>query len=223
MLVIGHRGAAGYKIENTISSIKKAIELKVDYFEVDVQETKDGEIIVFHDFELDRLTNSKGKISELNYSDIKKVVVKNEEHIPTLKEVLKLIKNENVNIFIEIKTQNIEKKVIEIALKYLTKNRFILGSFYHKVVKNIKKIDNEIETLSLLEGYPVDISSIIKDSKCDYLGLGYGFIDKEFVSEIHKNSCKVFVWTVNRIEDIKNMYNCNVDGIISNYPDRVLL
>ena len=90
-LIIGHRGAKGHVAENTLPSIAKAIELGVDGIEVDVFLCKSGELVVFHDKKLDRLTNAKGYIESLEYDSIKKISVLGKYKIPTLDEVLELI------------------------------------------------------------------------------------------------------------------------------------
>ena len=91
MLVIGHRGASGYVTENTLESIQKALDLNVDGIEIDVQRCASGEIVVFHDKELDRLTNHKGLIEKTNFDELSTILIKEKYKIPTLEEVLKLI------------------------------------------------------------------------------------------------------------------------------------
>ena len=90
-LIIGHRGAKGYIAENTLPSIAKAMELGVDGIEIDIFLCKSGELVVFHDKKLDRLTNNHGYIESLEYDSIKKISVLGGYKIPTIGEVLKLI------------------------------------------------------------------------------------------------------------------------------------
>ncbi len=222
MLVIGHRGAAGHEVENSIKSIKKGISFDVDYIEIDVQRTKDNKIIVFHDKRLNRLTNYSKTIFDYTFKELKdNVTLSNGESLPLLSEVCKIIAESNKKLFIEIKSINIEKEVIDIANRYLSKNNYIIGSFFHKAILKVKQIDNSINTLALLEGGLIDITPIIDDTTCDYLGMGYQFIDGDIVDSIHKQNKKIFLWTVNYVDDIKKAIELNVDGIISNYPDRV--
>jgi len=222
MLVIGHRGAAGHEVENSIKSIKKGISFDVDYIEIDVQRTKDNKIIVFHDKRLNRLTNYSKTIFDYTFKELKdNVTLSNGESLPLLSEVCKIIAESNKKLFIEIKSINIEKEVIDIANRYLSKNNYIIGSFFHKAILKVKQIDNSINTLALLEGGLIDITPIIDDTNCDYIGMGYQFIDGDIVDSIHKQNKKIFLWTVNYVDDIKKAIELNVDGIISNYPDRV--
>src|SRR4051812_40176733 len=89
--IIGHRGAAGLVFENTLASIQKAIDLGIEIIEIDVWQTTDGEIVVFHDAYLDRITDATGFIAEMSYEKLENTPLKNGDKIPTLKEVLNLI------------------------------------------------------------------------------------------------------------------------------------
>ena len=92
-LVIGHRGAMGHETENTLASIQKALDLGVDMIEIDVFKIQSGEIVVFHDERLERLSNAAGKIEEYNMFDLNKVILDGNHKIPMLQDVLKLIDN----------------------------------------------------------------------------------------------------------------------------------
>lgn len=105
ILKIGHRGAMGYVAENTIESIKKALEFKVDGIEIDVHKCKSGELVVFHDFTLDRMTNGTGEISQYSLLELKKLKVNDEYEIPTFEEVLNEI-DKKCFINIELKGRN---------------------------------------------------------------------------------------------------------------------
>ena len=114
MKKIGHRGVRGIKPENTLESILEAVNLGFDMAEIDIQMTKDGKIIVFHDYDLKRLFNSNKKISELTYEELLTIT----DEIPLLKEVIKNIKDKNMELNIEIKELFQKNGIIE-ELKYL--------------------------------------------------------------------------------------------------------
>ena len=101
-LVIGHRGAMGYETENTIASIEKAIELGVSMIEIDVLRIKSGELMVFHDKRVDRLTNGAGEIEDYYMSDVLALNLVGGHKIPTLQQVLKAVDG-RVKINIELK------------------------------------------------------------------------------------------------------------------------
>ncbi|MEM2727493.1 MAG: glycerophosphodiester phosphodiesterase family protein, partial [Candidatus Bathyarchaeia archaeon] len=127
-LRIGHRGAKGYEPENTILSFKRALELGVNAIEFDVRRTKDGEIVVIHDAEVDRTTNGKGLVGELTLSEIKSLSTEKGEKIPTLEEALDFLDRKS-KIFIEIKEVGIEEKVLEIVRRKGLEDNVIIISF----------------------------------------------------------------------------------------------
>ena len=116
MLKIGHRGARAYEPENTVSSYKKALELGVDAVELDVRRTKDGEIIVIHDAEVDRTTNGKGLVSQLTLKEIKQFNTEKDQKIPTLEEALDFL-DKKVKVLIELKETGFEEKTLKTIRK----------------------------------------------------------------------------------------------------------
>ena len=133
LIVIGHRGAMGHALENTIESVKKAIDLKVDGIEIDVFKSKSGELIVYHDPSLSRLSNSTAFIEQISLDSIKKVELIGGLSIPTLNEVIDIIP-EKIFLNIELKGENTAYETNKIIIKYLsesnlTPSKFIISSF----------------------------------------------------------------------------------------------
>ena len=114
--VIGHRGAMGHAPENTITSIKKALMFDVDAIEIDVFRCLTGEIVVFHDKKLSKLTNGKGNIENKTLTELRKLKVMETDSIPTLEEVISVI-NGKVSLNIELKGKNTAKGVLDIMHK----------------------------------------------------------------------------------------------------------
>src|SRR6478672_815772 len=112
ILIIGHRGAKGYKPENTLSSFQKAVDMKVDGIELDVHSSSDGEIVVFHDETLDRMTNGRGNISQYSFSELRDFRIAREHQIPTLKEVFDLV-DKRCLINIELKAKTTVKPAVD--------------------------------------------------------------------------------------------------------------
>jgi glycerophosphoryl diester phosphodiesterase len=136
----GHRGAAGFAPENTLSSIKKALDFNTDRIEVDVRQTKDNVVVCLHDETIDRTTNGKGLVNEFTYSDLQKFDAglkfskkfKNEK-VPTLEEVMQII-NGKSKLVVEIKDGDelypeLKKKVVELINKYNGKDWIFVHSF----------------------------------------------------------------------------------------------
>jgi len=163
--IVGHRGAAKEKPENTLISFEYAIELGIEIVECDVRETKDGELIISHDENLKRLIGIDVKISDLNLEEIKRFRIENEP-IPTLKEVLALVQNK-CGLFIEIKEPPSTEKVIK-AIKETTNSTDWLAviSFYEEALKLVKTIDPKITT-GLIYSKPPGKIIEAKKLKCE--------------------------------------------------------
>ena len=161
MEILAHRGASGTAPENTIAAFKKALIDGCDGFEFDVQQTKDGKIVVFHDWTLERTSNGQGHLRDYTLEELKKLDVGSwfsdefkGEQIPTLEETLDIIPDDKL-INIELKEEHsvergTENKVLEIIKRYPNKN-IIVSSFSHNLLKNLKELDIKLSEISLDE------------------------------------------------------------------------
>ncbi|MCP5063387.1 MAG: glycerophosphodiester phosphodiesterase [Ignavibacteriae bacterium] len=225
--IVAHRGASGYAPENTLTSMKKAIEMNAEMSELDVQETADGEIILLHDGTLKRTTGVDGNIWETNYSDLKGMDVgswfsdeyKNEP-IPTLKEVIDLVKGK-MKLNIELKANKHEKMLAERSLKIVTDNNFldqvVFTSFKFAESDKIRELNPKAKVGYIFSKFPKDVDVFTAD--IDLLSTYYKIVDAEFIKKAKANGKEVAVWTVNKPEDMKRMIEIGVDQIITNYPD----
>lgn len=240
VLVTAHRGASGYAPENTLSSVKKALEIGVDRIEVDVQQTSDGVVVCLHDKILDRTTDSKGKVGKKPWDEVQKVKASGKfesefpnEPIPTLEQVFELMDGKT-QFVIEIKAGNktypgIEENVVKLIQKYKAEKWALVHSFNDKVLKHIHNNHPEIRLQKLFVSYSGGVMldfklHSVKLSKYDYVegfGISKSAAKEKLVKKIHELGKVVHVWTVNSEEDIQKILNLGVDGIISNYPDRV--
>ena len=222
MLVFGHRGAAAYEPENTIPSIRRALEMDLDYVEIDVQRTKDDVPVVFHDDLLDRITKSSGYIWDYTFERLEsEVVVMGRERIPSLEEVCELAADAGGRLFVELKALGIEADALSLVMKLLPPSRFIIGSFHHEAVLNVKDAVSEVTTAAILEGSPLNAGRIVQDTGCDYLSLGLSTINPRVVAEARAAGARVLVWTVDDVRDLERMEGMGVDGVFSNVPDRM--
>ncbi len=223
MIIIGHRGAAGYAVENTLISVRKAIETGVDYVEVDIQPSRDGRFMVFHDRLLNHLTNRKGYLKDFTFKTLKdEVRVDGTEVIPTLEEVCALVAGSSSGLFVEMKMDRHAKEVLGIIMQYLDIGRFMIGSFYHSVLREIKTLNPDAVTVALLECSPVSVEQIFLDTGCDYIGFGLDSLDVDLIRRVHDMGGYSLVWTVDDPEEIKLVLDSKADGIISNYPILVM-
>ncbi|MGO4919204.1 glycerophosphodiester phosphodiesterase [Maribacter spongiicola] len=224
-LVIGHRGAMGHETENTLASIQKAMDLGVDMIEIDVFKIKSGEIVVFHDETLNRLTNAPGNIEDYYIVDLKKVIVEGGHAIPMLQDVLKLIDNK-VALNIELKGAGTADKVNHIMNYYIEKRNwspenFIISSFNWDELKEIRRHNPNVAIAVLTEENPVDAIPVAKELNAVAINPYFKNLDVESANEIREAGFKIYTWTVNEPADIDAMKRISVDGIITNFPERV--
>ncbi len=223
-LVIGHRGAMGYETENTLASIQKAMDLGVDMIEIDVFKIKSGEVVVFHDERLERLSNAGGNIEEYYIFDLKKVILDGNHKIPLLQDVLKLIDNK-VALNIELKGDNTAHRV-NFIMEYYIKQRgwspenFVISSFNWDELREMRRINSDIAIAVLTEENPIDAISVAKELNAIAINPWFKKLTAEQTQAIQKEGLKVYAYTVNEIEDIAKMREFGVDGIFTNYPDR---
>lgn len=224
-LKIGHRGAKGYVAENTLASIQKALDLGVDAIEIDVHLCQTGQLVVFHDFTLERLTEGKGDIAMKSLEELKSLKVNGQFSIPTLLEVLDLVHKKCV-LNIELKgPQTAFEACKSIQLYTETKawkfEDFIVSSFKHDELKTVYNINKNIP-LAVLTEFDIDSAIDVAETiKAKAIHPFYKLLDQHKVKELQKVGYKVNTWTVNDIEAIALMKSYGVDGIISDFPDRI--
>jgi glycerophosphoryl diester phosphodiesterase len=225
ILKMGHRGAKGYVAENTIESIQKALDFGVDGIEIDVHLCASGELVVFHDFTLDRMTNGTGEVSKLSLSELKELKVANEFQIPTLEEVLNLIDKKYL-LNIELKGKNTASKSVEIIQYYVQNkgwnyNNFIVSSFQHHELEAVFNLDKNIPLGVLTKANIDDAIEFAKTISAIAIHPNAAIVTKTNVQKAQNLGYKVNVWRVNDVDEIKRMKRYNVDAIISDFPDRL--
>ncbi|MDX1975973.1 MAG: glycerophosphodiester phosphodiesterase family protein [Rickettsiales bacterium] len=222
---IGHRGACGHAPENTLLSIRKALELGVHGIEFDIQLSKDGVPVVIHDDTLERTTSGKGLVSDYTATELQTFDAGKGELIPTLQQVLDLV-DKRCRLLIELKAPNSVKpvvRVIEQAIAQLgwTYEQLYICSFDHRQIAEVKTLNMDIRTCALLVGIPLALAELASDAAAWALNPNVHHIDQALVDDAHKRGLKVIVWTANTPGDIQTMQALGVDGIISDYPDRI--
>ena len=224
-LVIGHRGAMGHETENTIASIEKAMELGVDMLEIDVFKIKSGEIVVFHDDSVERLTDGKGEIESYTLAELKALTVEGGHKIPTLQEVLDVMGGKT-QLNIELKGRNTAtdvNRMIEADVKAgkWKLNDFIISSFEWDELRDIRKLNSDVRIAILIEEDPIDALEVGKELNAEAINPSFKKLTAENNLKIKEAGFKIYPWTVNEPQDILHMKRFGVDGIITNYPERV--
>jgi len=217
MLKVGHRGARAYEPENTLRSFKKAIELGVDAVELDVRRTRDGEIVVIHDAEVDRTTNGKGSVNALTLKEIKQLVTDKGEKIPTLGEALDFL-DKKVKILIELKETDFEDRVINLIQEKALEKNVIIISFMEEALEKVRELNHEVETGLIYARHKNPIKAAL-ELRANYLLPLYRFTHTANIKKAHKNGLKVIVWTINNNEEVLEYMKKGVDGMASDRPD----
>lgn len=219
MLNIAHRGVQAFGPENTLIAFQKAIDLNVDGIELDVHLSSDGVIMVIHDETIDRTTSGNGFVNQYTALEL------NELGIPTLIDALQLT-NRNCFVNIELKGIGTAKPVIELIAHYiLNKNwyytDFLISSFDWKMLEEVHFIDPKIRIGVLTEKSIEEALAFATKTKAFSINPDYRLLTKENVALMQENGFEVFTWTVNSTEDIQIIKSFNVNGIISDFPDRI--
>ncbi len=230
-MVWAHRGASGYAPENTLAAFQKAIDLKADGIELDVQMTKDGQLVIIHDETVNRVSDGKGEVKNFTYEEIKRLNVnkKYPEYgavgIPSLEEVYRLIKDTELMINVELKNgivfyENLEEKVMELTRRMGLEERVIYSSFNHYSVMKLKKLNPSIEAGFLYEDGHLDMPEYALKHGVEALHPAlYNLQYPNFIQECRERSIKIRPWTVNGIEDMQMLCEQEMDAMITNYPD----
>ncbi len=225
-LVIGHRGAMGHETENTIASIQKALQLEVDMIEIDVFKIASGEIVVFHDDTVDRLTNGKGKVTSFTFSELRELELVGGHQIPLLTEVLDVI-DKKVPLNIELKGANTAKDVDAVIKTYMSEkgwelNDFIISSFNWDELSLMREINHNIAIALLIEDKnPLEAIPLAKKLHAVAINPDANKLTLEIVNTIRESGFKIYPWTVNDPQKIIEMKKIGVDGMFTNFPERV--
>ena len=215
LLTIGHRGAKTHAPENTIASFKKAIEMGVDMIELDVHLSSDLVPMVIHDATVNRTTSATGNVADFSAKKLQEL------GIPSLSAVFELVQN-SCSINIEIKVYNATQPVLDVLQSSsFDVEKIIISSFDWHVLQEIRFQKDTIKLGVLTE---TDISLAIGFAafiKAFAIHPYYHLLTIQNVEKIKEKGLKLYTWTVNEPEDITFVKQLGVDGIITDYPERV--
>ena len=221
VVVTGHRGAGFLEPENTIRSIRRAIELGVDQVEIDVHLSRDGKLVVIHDETLDRTTNGHGFVRDYTLAELKKLDAGKGEKIPTLQEVIDAVKGK-VMLQIELKEPAAADQVVKTVEDNGLVGDVIVTSFWHHAVKRVKELNPRIETGVLFACSPIDVAQLAINAGADALHANFNYVDSSMVEEAHRHGLKIRVWNPDDEYHLKRIAALDVDAIGSNRPDLLL-
>jgi glycerophosphoryl diester phosphodiesterase len=228
-----HRGASGYFPENTMIAFEKAIELGCDGIETDVQMTSDGVLVLFHDEEVSRTTDGIGLVKDYTYKNLRNLSAGSwfdkkfsMEKIPTAEELILLAKSNGIKINFELKTgivlyPGIERKIIDLIYKHNMEHSIILSSFNHYSMVDCKQLDKNITAGLLYDEGLYRPSLYCKSIGCDAIHPDYHSVTEEIIQEAKQNRILINSYTVNDEKIMKKLLSWKIDGIITNYPDKL--
>jgi glycerophosphoryl diester phosphodiesterase len=245
--VHAHRGGAGLAPENTLAAFRNALALDVDVIELDVHVARDGEVVVLHDFTLSRTTHTPGYVREVALADLKRLDAGAwfnprfaGERIPTLREVLDLVKaHPRVRLNIETKypspgeapppPPDLEERVLRQVRAAGMLDRVIVQSFYYPSLARFKALAPSVPAAALRTSRAPtsDPVGVVREARADIWAPQAGLVEREAVEELHRAGIPVVPWTVNAPAEMERLLDAGIgrlrgDGIITDYPDRLL-
>jgi len=224
-LKIGHRGAKGHLPENTLASFAKSLELGANGIELDVHVCATGELVVIHDFTVDRVTNGSGEVHKISLQELKALTIDGEHSIPTLDEVFNRV-GKQCFVNIEMKGRHTAKPVSEFIDRYVADKGyaytdFIASSFQREELQVMSEINNKIPIGVLTQASVTQAWQWAVEFKAKAIHPHFTLLTESNVNKAQQAGLKVYTWTINEPEDIERIKAYGVDGIISDYPERL--
>lgn len=225
-LVVAHRGGANLAPENTLAAFRNALQMGIQVMELDVHPTRDGHLVVIHDDTLERTTTGMGPVRQHTLEELQQFDAGSwysssfaGERIPTLRSILKLARENDAGLVIELKHPcdgpryaHIEEQLLKELQSEQMTERVVVISFDFETVTRLDP--------SLKRGFlfyqPTDLSQL---GRLDWIGPYLGLVDRQMVEQAHALGMKVNVWTVNEEQDMRRMLEIGVDAVTSDSPD----
>jgi glycerophosphoryl diester phosphodiesterase len=226
LLVISHAACRGHAPENTLAGVRKALDLAADAVEVDVRCTADSVPVLLHDETVDRTTNGKGAISLMTFAEARRLDAGDErfpgEPIPSLQDALVLAKGRAL-LVLELKQAGVEEAVLDVVRREGDMRGCVVHSFLPAVVARVRRLEPRLPC-ALLTASATDRGELL-DSVLALNAQGvavlHSLVDEELVAEAVRRSLRLYCWTVNEEPEMRRLIACGVDGITSDYPERV--
>lgn len=220
---IGHRGAAGYEPENTLRGFEAAVALGADMVELDVHLCASGELVVIHDETVDRTTGGSGAVAGMTLRELKALDAGKGEALPMLGEVFSALRG-RVGVNIELKGEGTAEPVHGFLRRLDAGWRMsdvLVTSFDWEMLGRVRELSDEVRVGPLVYEDLAQALTIASELAAYSVNPYHGKIDAGYVAEAHGAGLRVYPWTVNEPGDIARVLGFGVDGVISDFPDRV--
>lgn len=218
---IGHRGAAGHAPENTLAAIDTGIRLGVDFVEIDVRRTADGALVALHDASVKRTTDGRGRVETLTLPEVRAFKAVNGDRIPTVEEVLSRVAADRTGLMLELKVSGVADLTVQTVRAARFKNPVIYASFLHQELSQVRAVEPGASLMVLFDRLPRAPAAYAAQYQPAYVGLRHDKASRLLVDAFHRENMLVWVYTANRTADIDRALALGVDGIISDYPERI--
>jgi len=232
VLVIAHRGASGYAPENTMAAFRRALALGATFIETDLQLTRDARFVAIHDDTVDRTTNSQGAIHDLTLAELRKLDAGSwfgsefaGERIPTLEEILEFSKKHDVVFYLELKPGGSwggEHALIGALRESGEIPRSVVISFDAGILASIRKIEPTLMTGLLYDGQLNDPLDRAIEIGARQVAVRGDLVTPWMLGQARRRDLQIVCWTVNHAAHMRQLAAAGVDGIMSDYPDRLI-
>lgn len=236
MWVVAHRGASGHAPENTMAAFRRAVELGARFIETDLQVTRDARVIALHDSTLDRTTNGTGPAHQQPLKEVRALDAGSwfnspsgesfsGERIPTLNEILQFAKERDVIFYLEIKSGGawgIEHAVVGTLRDANASAHVVILSFDPTTLDSVNRLDRTMMTGYLCEHPSNDLVERAVRAGARQLAPRGDLITSSLVEKAHHAGLQVVAWTINDPEQMRRLIAAGVDGIMSDYPERLV-
>ncbi|MBS2970590.1 glycerophosphodiester phosphodiesterase [Metabacillus sp. KIGAM252] len=236
MKIFAHRGCSGQYPENTMLAFRKAIEVGASGIELDVQMSKDGELVVIHDERIDRTTDRLGYVKDMTYKELRNADAGSwfhpsfhNERIPHLEEVLDLLLEDQSGMTLNIELKNdvfdypgLEEKVMLLAEDKKLASRIILSSFNKASVSKMKQLNKTFEIAWLFEGVEPNAAAIAEELGCDSIHCPAEFSLSAPGLDYMNNGGTLRVYTINDLGSYQSLIHTKVSAVMTDFPDLLL-
>jgi len=231
VLAIAHRGASGYAPENTLAAFRRAVAQGVTFIETDLHLTRDAHFVAIHDETLDRTTNGKGLLQQMTLADVRRLDAGSwfasefiGERVPTLEEILEFARRNDAVFYLELKPSGFwggEHALISALRDSGEIPRVVIISFDPVILASLRKIDPTLMTGLVTDGNLENALEKTLEIGGRQIAARGDLVTPNFLRDAHKCDIQVVCWTVNSPAHMRLLMEAGVDGIMSDYPDRL--
>ncbi|MGQ9920927.1 MAG: glycerophosphodiester phosphodiesterase [Desulfobacca sp.] len=219
--IMGHRGAKAYEPENTLRSIRRALQMGVEAVEIDVHLSRDGQLVVIHDATVDRTTDGSGRVADLTWAELRRLDAGLGETLPSLAEVVALVRG-RAHLFVELKDPKATAPLAAFFARHDLFDEAHAISFWHPALKELRLLEPRLRTGVLFVGCPVDPAALARNAGAEVLVLNYQYVNQPLVHLARQAGLQVAVWNIDTVADLLPLLPLEVDYIGSNAPDILL-